>query len=159
MMLRRVRFLITAASYQRGRSAGRRHRGGDPRAVRNPVEEGGIGSSGQDAQLGRRDQAQGYRLARQGAAVAEPTAAAIGPMQPHRSQVIRHLVDGEYTSGPDAVLLEEGKQAGVLLRLLGDAQDGHLAARARRREANASWTVGRAAIARDGVAVGAGRRA
>src|SRR6478672_11385092 len=95
MMPRRVRFLITAASYQRVWSVGRRHRGGDPRAVRHAVEEGGIGSTGKHPQLGGRDQAQGHWLVRRGVTVAEPTAAAIGPMQAHGAQMVCQLVDGE----------------------------------------------------------------
>src|SRR5689334_19366859 len=112
MMPRRVRFLITAASYQRvdsdSRSPDRRHRGGDPGPVRHAVEEGRIGATGKHSQLGRRDQAKGDRLVTGAVAI-------IGPMQTHGAEMVSQLVDGEDAPRPDPMLLEEGEQAGVLL--------------------------------------------
>src|SRR5438093_10287401 len=99
------------------------------------MEEARIGSVGQDTQLGSRDQSERDRL-RHGAT------AVIGPMKAHGAQMLRHLIDGEYAPRPDAVLLEEGEQARVLLRLLGDAQDRHLAAGARLGEAEARGSLG-----------------
>ena len=66
--------------------------------------------------------------------------------------------DLEDVTRPHAVFLEERQQAGVLLRLLGHAQNGDRAAARRIGHPIAGRAVGRVAIARDRVAVRAGRR-
>ena len=67
--------------------------------------------------------------------------------------------DLEDVPRPDAVLLEERQQPRVLLRLLGDSQDRHRAAARRIGQRNAGRALRRVAVARDRVAVRAGRRA
>ena len=72
--------------------------------------------------------------------------------------MLRHLVHGEDAPRPHRVLLQEGEQPRVLLRLLGHAQDGDLLAGAGVAQRDTRRALGRAAVARDGVAVRAGGR-
>ena len=89
-----------------------------------------------------------------------PSSGAAGnPTEGHRADVLGDIDDREDVAGPHAVLLEEREQPRVLLGLLGDPQDRHVLAGPRLGERSAGRPLGRATVARDRVAVRAGRRA